>query len=66
MEENSKKGLTNADVCSKVSKNNVLVEWVLDYVGNDKTFTGQINVEINVVDGDVKDFKTGHMRREVV
>ena len=66
MDENSKKDLTNTDICGRVAKNNVLIEWVLDYIGNDKTFTGQINIEINVVDGQVKEFKAGHMRREVV
>lgn len=66
MEENSKKSLTKDDTYNRIVKNNALVEWILDYVGNDKTFTGQINVEINVADGVVKDFKIGHMRREVV
>lgn len=61
-----KKDLTNADLCNRVAKNNALIEWVLDYIGCDKNFTGQINIEINVADGQVRDFKTGHMRREVV
>lgn len=66
MKENSKKTLTNDDICSKVAKNNALIEWALFYIGADNEFTGQINIEINVADGKVKDFKTGHMRRDVV
>jgi hypothetical protein len=66
MEENSKKSLTNPDLCGRVAKNNALIEWVNDYIGVDNAFTGKITIEINVVDGTVKDFKAGHMRREVV
>jgi len=64
--KNTKKTLTSGGDYDKISANNTLIEWVLKDIGAEDDFTGQINVEINVVDGEVKDFKIGHMRRVIV
>ena len=62
----AKKTLDKGDNFAKISKNNALIEWVMFHIKAENDFTGQITIEINVVDGVIKDFKTGHMRREVV
>jgi len=62
----AKKDLTKRTEYVKISKNNALIEWVLVYLGEKEGFTGKITIEINVIDGDVKDFKTGLFRRELI
>lgn len=64
--KNHKKELTGGDEFVKIQKNNTLIEWVFDYIGMDNAFTGQINIEINLTDGEVKDFFISQRKREVV
>ena len=58
--------MTKPDEFAKIQKNNALIEWVLVYIGAENEFTGQINIEINVVDGEVKDFYVSPRTREIV